>query len=94
MTTPSTERLAKRSMKPIAARAIPPTKGTSATCWPIDNNRSVSLTAGLASWRSDVYQSLEIAHRAYVLENGTVALSGDARTLMDDDGLRRSYLGM
>jgi len=42
----------------------------------------------------NVFQSLEIADRAYVLENGVMALSGPARELMDDDGLRKSYLGM
>ncbi len=42
----------------------------------------------------NVFQSLEIAERAYVLENGAIALSGEARALMEDAGLRRSYLGM
>jgi len=42
----------------------------------------------------NVLQSLTIADRAYVLENGAVALEGDADTLMEDDALRRSYLGM
>jgi len=42
----------------------------------------------------NVFQSLEIADRAYVLENGVMALSGPARELMNDDGLRKSYLGM
>ncbi len=42
----------------------------------------------------NVLQSLTIADRAYVLENGTVALQGDAGTLLEDDALRRSYLGM
>jgi len=42
----------------------------------------------------NVLQSLTIADRAYVLENGTVALQGNAATLMEDDALRRSYLGM
>jgi len=42
----------------------------------------------------NVFQSLEIADRGYVLENGVMALSGPARELMNDDGLRKSYLGM
>jgi branched-chain amino acid transport system ATP-binding protein len=42
----------------------------------------------------NVFQSLEIADRAYVLENGSVTLAGSAAELMGDDGLRRSYLGM
>lgn len=42
----------------------------------------------------NVVQSLVIAHRAYVLENGRVALSGPAASLRADPALRRSYLGM
>ena len=42
----------------------------------------------------NVVQSLEIADRAYVLENGNIAMQGKAADLMRDDGLRRSYLGM
>jgi len=41
----------------------------------------------------NVVQSLAIAHRAYVLENGRVALEGPAATLAEDPALRRSYLG-
>lgn len=42
----------------------------------------------------NVVQSLAIAHRAYVIENGRVALAGAAAALMNDAGLKRSYLGM
>lgn len=42
----------------------------------------------------NVVQSLELAHRAYILENGTFALSGDARVLAGDPDLKRAYLGM
>ncbi|WP_422368503.1 ABC transporter ATP-binding protein [Pelagibius sp.] len=42
----------------------------------------------------NVVQSLEIADRAYVLENGTIAMQGAASALMEDEGLRRSYLGL
>jgi branched-chain amino acid transport system ATP-binding protein len=41
-----------------------------------------------------VAQSLEIADRAHVLENGVFALSGDAATLRADPALRRAYLGL
>ena len=41
----------------------------------------------------NVVQSLAIAHRAYVLEGGVVALSGDANELAEHPGLRKSYLG-
>jgi branched-chain amino acid transport system ATP-binding protein len=42
----------------------------------------------------NVVQSLAIADRAYVLENGAVALSGAAADLLDNTELKRSYLGM
>jgi branched-chain amino acid transport system ATP-binding protein len=42
----------------------------------------------------NVVQSLEIAARAFILENGVFALSGDAATLAASDALRRTYLGM
>ncbi|MDH5353893.1 MAG: ABC transporter ATP-binding protein [Gammaproteobacteria bacterium] len=42
----------------------------------------------------NVMQSLEIADRAYVIENGTVALSGSADELIDDPELRKTYLGL
>jgi len=41
----------------------------------------------------NVVQSLAIAHRAYVLEGGVVALSGRASELAEHPGLRKSYLG-
>ena len=42
----------------------------------------------------NVRQALLIAHRAYVLESGTLALEGPARDLLADDRLRRAYLGL
>jgi len=42
----------------------------------------------------NVLQSLEIAGRAYVLENGAITLSGPAAELIDNAELRRSYLGI
>ncbi|MCA1952253.1 MAG: ABC transporter ATP-binding protein [Hyphomicrobiales bacterium] len=42
----------------------------------------------------NVVQSLEIAGRAYVLENGRVALAGPAAALRADPALERAYLGM
>ena len=41
----------------------------------------------------NVVQSLAIAHRAYVLENGRIVLSGKASELAENPELRRSYLG-
>jgi branched-chain amino acid transport system ATP-binding protein len=42
----------------------------------------------------NVVQSLAIAHRGYVLENGTIVLSGVASELVANADLRRSYLGI
>ena len=42
----------------------------------------------------NVHQSLEIATRAYVLENGRVALSGDSADLLENDYVKKAYLGM
>ena len=42
----------------------------------------------------NVYQSLHIAHRAYVLETGRVVLSGTGRQLLDDDRVKKAFLGM
>jgi branched-chain amino acid transport system ATP-binding protein len=38
-------------------------------------------------------QALQIAHRAYVLETGSVVKSSDARALLDDPQVRAAYLG-
>jgi branched-chain amino acid transport system ATP-binding protein len=42
----------------------------------------------------NVRRSLQIAHRAYVLEHGVVVLSGPARELEAHEDVRRAYLGL
>ena len=42
----------------------------------------------------NVMQSLAIADRAYVMENGSIALAGPAAELIENPDLKRSYLGM
>jgi branched-chain amino acid transport system ATP-binding protein len=42
----------------------------------------------------NVAVSLKLASRAYVLENGRVTLCGSGAELLDDDRVRRAYLGM
>ncbi|MGY6633029.1 MAG: ABC transporter ATP-binding protein [Alkalilacustris sp.] len=42
----------------------------------------------------NVPQTLKLADRGYVLENGRVSLSGGADTLSRSDEVRRAYLGM
>ena len=39
-------------------------------------------------------QSLELAQRAYVLENGTVVMSGATEALRGDPNLMKTYLGL
>ena len=38
-------------------------------------------------------KALGIAHKAYVLETGKIVLSGDAKELMNDDSVKKAYLG-
>jgi branched-chain amino acid transport system ATP-binding protein len=42
----------------------------------------------------NVYQSLRIAHRAYVLETGRVVLTGKGEDLLNDPHVRKAFLGM
>ncbi len=42
----------------------------------------------------NVRQALVLAHRACVLENGRVVLTGPAQALLNDERLKRAYLGM
>jgi branched-chain amino acid transport system ATP-binding protein len=53
-------------------------------------------TSGLAVLlvEQNVGQSLEIADRAYVLENGAVRFEGLPADLLASDELRRAYLGL
>ncbi|NLL00711.1 MAG: ABC transporter ATP-binding protein [Clostridiales bacterium] len=38
-------------------------------------------------------KALSIAHRAYVLETGNIVLEGDAKKLMNDESVKKAYLG-
>jgi branched-chain amino acid transport system ATP-binding protein len=42
----------------------------------------------------NVVQSLEVAERAYILDNGIFVLEGKAADLKNDPALKRTYLGM
>ncbi len=42
----------------------------------------------------NVRQSLEIARYGYVLENGRIVLSAEAREIIKDDHVRKAYLGL
>jgi branched-chain amino acid transport system ATP-binding protein len=41
-----------------------------------------------------VKQALEMADRAYVMENGRIVLQGTSRDLIENDHVKKSYLGM
>jgi len=41
----------------------------------------------------NVLRALRCSHRAYVLENGTITLSGPSAALLDDERIKRAYLG-
>ena len=42
----------------------------------------------------NVYRSLEISKRAYVLENGRIVLEGRGEDLLGNEYLKKSYLAM
>jgi branched-chain amino acid transport system ATP-binding protein len=42
----------------------------------------------------NVHQTMEIADRAYVLENGRVVLDGQCCDLVNDDYIKKAYLGL
>ncbi|HEV8657703.1 MAG TPA: branched-chain amino acid ABC transporter ATP-binding protein, partial [Thermoanaerobaculia bacterium] len=42
----------------------------------------------------NVYQSLRIANRAYVLETGRVVLTGTGDELLSNEHVRKAFLGM
>jgi branched-chain amino acid transport system ATP-binding protein len=41
----------------------------------------------------NVLRALRLSHRAYVLENGTITLTGPSPALITDDRIKRAYLG-
>ena len=42
----------------------------------------------------NVAASLKICQRGYVLENGSIVMTGNGNELLSDDGLRQAYLGL
>ncbi len=42
----------------------------------------------------NVYHALGLSHRAYVLENGAIALSGTGEELLENPHIRQTYLGL
>lgn len=41
----------------------------------------------------NAYAALRIAHRAYVMEGGRIVMEGDPRQLLNDEAVRRAYIG-
>ena len=57
----------------------------------IQNLRETGVTILLVE--QNAHLALEIADRGYVLEAGAIALSGKASDLLEDDRVRKAYLG-
>ena len=53
-----------------------------------------ALGMSLLLVEQNVAQSLEVAQRAYILDNGCFVLEGSADTIRNDPKLKRAYLGM
>jgi branched-chain amino acid transport system ATP-binding protein len=58
----------------------------------IQGLRSASISILLVE--QNVHAALQIADRAYVIETGAITAQGNAHELMENDEIRRSYLGM
>ncbi len=42
----------------------------------------------------NAYQALTFADRAYILENGKIAVEGESKKLLNEDSVRKAYLGI
>jgi ABC-type branched-subunit amino acid transport system ATPase component len=61
----------------------------------IDVMREINVAGtALLLVEQDVLVALDVAQRAYVLENGRVVLAGEAARLKDDPQIRKAYLGL
>jgi branched-chain amino acid transport system ATP-binding protein len=58
----------------------------------VELNRDGGVTVLLVE--QNMAQALEVASRAYVMQSGRIALSGDAAELAASDEVRKAYLGM
>lgn len=57
--------------------------------------RELNATKGVTVFivEQNAHAALDLAHRAYVMETGTITMSGDAKDLRDDERVRAAYLG-
>jgi len=53
-----------------------------------ENNTTVFLV------EQNAYMALKIAHRGYVLENGRISMTNDASVLLNDENVKKAYLGI
>lgn len=58
----------------------------------IENLRSMGITIFIVE--QNVEQTLEIADEAYVMENGRITLRGTGRELINNEHVRKAYLGI
>ena len=42
----------------------------------------------------NAYATLEISHRTYVIENGQIVMEGTSNKLLEDERVKRAYLGL
>ena len=64
--------------------------------WMLHNWSRAGLVLGIALLliEQNVVQSLDVAQRAYILDNGRFVLEGPAAELGKDPKLKHAYLGM
>jgi len=53
-----------------------------------ENNTTVFLV------EQNAYMALKIAHRGYVLENGRISMTNEATVLLNDENVKKAYLGI
>lgn len=53
-----------------------------------ENNTTVFLV------EQNAYMALKIAHRGYVLETGRITMTNDASVLLNDENVKKAYLGV
>ncbi|MDR2613456.1 MAG: ABC transporter ATP-binding protein, partial [Deltaproteobacteria bacterium] len=60
-----------------------------------DTIRKINLEQGttILLVEQNANLALQVAHRAYIMTTGAVTLSGTAPELMNDEGVRKAYLG-
>ena len=42
----------------------------------------------------NAYMALQLSHRGYVMENGTITMTDEAAKLLTDENVKKAYLGI